>query len=293
MLADFQLLSRTFPTIQPYLGHFWSLCIEEQFYLLWPFAVFFVRDRRKLLAVCLTCVVVCPLARVVGSHTLPKFMLDQEVLYRWTPFRIDALLLGGLLALVRRGPSPWRLLVLARIGFAVLTGSLLLWLALNPAARHGALGYVYPPWEMTWSLSFIDLFAACVIVMALESSSITFRLLNLSPLRWLGRISYGAYVFHDLLDVEILNLVKRHTGHYRLPSTALALAITLLLAWASFRWYETPFIRLKDRLTRSSARPRENRSSPSRSAGPWLAPAASSLSTVASESGSIAPSTTV
>jgi peptidoglycan/LPS O-acetylase OafA/YrhL len=146
---------------------------------------------------------------------------------------------------------------------------------------------------MTWSLSFIDLFAACVIVMALESSSITFRLLNLSPLRWLGRISYGAYVFHDLLDVEILNLVKRHTGHYRLPSTALALAITLLLAWASFRWYETPFIRLKDRLTRSSARPRENRSSPSRSAGPWLAPAASSLSTVASESGSIAPSTTV
>jgi len=293
MLADFQLLSRTFPTIQPYLGHFWSLCIEEQFYLLWTFAVFFVRDRRKLLAVCLTCVVVCPLARVVGSHTLPKFMLDQEVLYRWTPFRIDALLLGGLLALVRRGPSPWRLLVLARIGFAVLTGSLLLWLALNPAARHGALGYVYPPWEMTWSLSFIDLFAACVIVMALESSSITFRLLNLSPLRWLGRISYGAYVFHDLLDVEILNLVKRHTGHYRLPSTALALAITLLLAWASFRWYETPFIRLKDRLTRSSARPRENRSSPSRSAGPWLAPAASSLSTVASESGSIAPSTTV
>jgi peptidoglycan/LPS O-acetylase OafA/YrhL len=186
---------------------------------------------------------------------LPKFMLDQEVLYRWTPFRIDALLLGSLLALVRRGPSPWRLLVLARMGFATFTGIILLWLAINPAARHGGLGYVYPSWEMTWGLSFIDLFAACVIVMALEPASTTYRLLNLRPLRWLGRISYGAYVFHDMFNPEILNLVQRHTAHYRLPSAALALAITLLLAWVSFRWYESPFIRLKDRLTRAPSRP--------------------------------------
>jgi peptidoglycan/LPS O-acetylase OafA/YrhL len=252
MLADAQPLSRTFPSIQLFLGHYWSLCVEEQFYLVWPWVVFRLRDRRKLLAVCVACVAVCPIARVVGSHTLPRFMLDQEVLYRWTPFRIDALLLGGLIALVRRGPSPRRLLIAARIGFAVLSGILLLWLALNPAARHGGLGYVYPAWELTWGLSFIDLFAACVIIMALESGSIAFRLLNLRPLRWLGRISYGAYVFHDLLDLEILDFVKRHTGHYRLSSTGLALAITLVLAWASFRWFETPFLRLKDRLTQSS-----------------------------------------
>jgi peptidoglycan/LPS O-acetylase OafA/YrhL len=157
MLADFQPLSRTFPSVQPYLGHFWSLCVEEQFYLVWPCVVFLVRDRRKLLTLCLACVVVCPLARTLGSHTLPQFMLDQEVLYRWTPFRIDALLLGGALALTRRGPSPWRLLVLARIGFAALTGAALLWLASNPYARHGGLGYVYPAWKMTWGLSFIDL----------------------------------------------------------------------------------------------------------------------------------------
>jgi peptidoglycan/LPS O-acetylase OafA/YrhL len=88
--------------------------------------------------------------------------------------------------------------------------------------------------------------------MALEFGSITFRLLNLRPLRWLGRISYGAYVFHDLFNLEILDFVQHRTGHYRLPSTALALAITLLLAWASFRWFEAPFIRLKDRLTQAA-----------------------------------------
>ncbi len=255
MLADAQPLSHTFSRVQLYLGQFWTLCVEEQFYLVWPWVVFWLRDRRKLMGLCIGCVLVCPFARVAGSHMLPKFMLDQEVLYRWTPFRIDALLLGSLLALVRRGPSPWRLLVLARMGFATFTGIILLWLAINPAARHGGLGYVYPSWEMTWGLSFIDLFAACVIVMALEPASTTYRLLNLRPLRWLGRISYGAYVFHDMFNPEILNLVQRHTAHYRLPSAALALAITLLLAWVSFRWYESPFIRLKDRLTRAPSRP--------------------------------------
>jgi peptidoglycan/LPS O-acetylase OafA/YrhL len=250
MLADFQPLSRTFPSVQPYLGHFWSLCVEEQFYLVWPCVVFLVRDRRKLLTLCLACVVVCPLARTLGSHTLPQFMLDQEVLYRWTPFRIDALLLGGALALTRRGPSPWRLLVLARIGFAALTGAALLWLASNPYARHGGLGYVYPAWKMTWGLSFIDLFAASILIMALEPRSIASRILSLRPLRWLGRISYGAYVFHDIFNPQILRFVMSHTGHYRLPTAAIGLSITVLLAWASFRWFETPFIRLKDRFTR-------------------------------------------
>jgi peptidoglycan/LPS O-acetylase OafA/YrhL len=253
MLADFQPLSRTYPTIQPYLGHFWSLCVEEQFYLVWPWVIFWLRDRRKLMVVCVACVAICPLARVLCAHTLPRFMLDQEVLYRWTPFRIDALLLGGLIALVRRGPSPRALAVIARVGFVTLAGVLFLWLALHPAARHGGLGYVYPSWELTWGLGYIDLFAGCVLVMALDAGSIVFRLLSLRPLRWLGRISYGAYVFHDLLNIEILDLVKRHTGHYRLPSTVLALAITLLLAWASFRWFETPFLRLRDRVAQPPA----------------------------------------
>ena len=103
---------------------------------------------------------------------------------------------------------------------------------------------------MTWGLSFIDLVAACIIVMALEPRSIASRILSLRPLRWLGRISYGAYVFHDIFNPQILRFVMSHTGHYRLPTAAIGLSITVLLAWASFRWFETPFIRLKDRFTR-------------------------------------------
>jgi len=248
-MADAQLLSRVFPRVQLYFGHFWSLCVEEQFYLIWPWVVFWLPGRRKLLCVCLAWVAVCPLLRLLASHTLPQFMLDQEALYRSTPFRIDALLLGGAIALARRGPSPRRLLIAARIGFAALFSVLLLWLALDPAARHTPEGYVYPPWRFTWGLTFIDVLSACLIVMALESGSLTFRLFNLRPLRWLGRISYGAYVFHDILHVEWIRVALTFTGHWKIATAALGLASTLLLAWASFRWFETPFIRLKDRWT--------------------------------------------
>ena len=255
LLADFQAVSRTFPAVQLFFGHFWSLCVEEQFYLIWPWVVFRVRDRKKLLSICLACVVICPIMRLVGNHSLPQFMLDQEALYRWTPFRVDALLLGGLVALVRRGPSPRRLLIGARAGFAVLLSVFVLWLALKPAALPGTVADMYPAWHFTRGLLFVDLLSACLIVMALESGSVVYRIFSVRPLRWLGRISYGAYVFHDIPHYLLYRLILHY--HVWDPRDAIALAgfaCTLLLSWASFRWYETPFIRLKERWTRPAPR---------------------------------------
>lgn len=251
LLANFQPASLNHPKVHLNMGHFWSLCVEEQFYLVWPWVVFWIRDRRKLMDLCLASLVICPLMRVVGNHTLPQFMLQQEVLYRWTPFRVDALLIGGLVALARRGPSPQRVLLVARVGFGVLFGTLVLWLALNPYARHGPQSYVYPSWVFSWGLLFVDLFSTCLIVMALEPGSLVFHIFNWRPLRWLGRISYGAYVFHDIFHGAFAILVVHcRLPHARSMIAAIALVCTLVLSWASFRWYETPFIRLKERWTR-------------------------------------------
>jgi peptidoglycan/LPS O-acetylase OafA/YrhL len=247
MLAEAQLVSLSFPRVQLLFGHFWSLCVEEQFYLIWPWVVFGVRDRRKLLWICMACVAACPLLRVLATHTLPHYLLEQEVLYRFTPFRVDALLLGGALALVRRGSSARILLVAARIGFAAISSAVLLWLALALVPGHTHRGYAFPPWRFTWGLSVIDLLAACAIVMALEFGSTTSRILSLSPLRWLGRISYGAYVFHAIPYVLFGHLAGRYTSHPRVATAVMGFCSTLLLAWASFRWFERPFIRLKRR----------------------------------------------
>jgi peptidoglycan/LPS O-acetylase OafA/YrhL len=250
MLANGQFLSRTYPHVELVFGHFWSLCIEEQFYLVWPWVVFWIGDRRKLIYVCVACVVGCPVLRIVAGHVLPHYWIEQGVRYYATPFRVDALLIGGWIALVLRGPSARSLVTMARAGLMGLSLAMLLWVALSPAARHGRIGYVYPAWRDTWGMTFIDLFSGCLIVLALEYGSVTFRIFNLSWLRWLGRISYGLYVFHYIPHLVFIRIAARYTRHNGTPAAVLAFATTLLLAWASYRWFETPFIRLKERWTR-------------------------------------------
>jgi peptidoglycan/LPS O-acetylase OafA/YrhL len=250
MLADAQPLSRTFPRIQLFFGHFWSLCVEEQFYLIWPWIVFWIKDRRKLIYVCLACIAVCPVLRIAASYMLPDFLLQKNVLILATPLRIDSLLLGGLIALLLRGPGAGKVLPAARIVFGCLSVIILVWWIVSPAAHHSWEGYAYPRWGFTWGMSVIDMYAASVIVMALDAGSLVFRVFNLRPLRWLGRISYGAYVFHDILHPEFVRVATHFFAQERLATAGIALVSTMILAAASFRWFEQPFIRLKERWTR-------------------------------------------
>jgi peptidoglycan/LPS O-acetylase OafA/YrhL len=69
-------------------------------------------------------------------------------------------------------------------------------------------------------------------------------------LRWVGRISYGAYVFHAIFRREYNGIAISMGSHAHTLTVVFGLGSTLLMAWASFRWFETPFIRLKDRLAR-------------------------------------------
>ena len=245
-LAFFWPISRTHPSVRLYMGHFWSLCVEEQFYLIWPWIIFRIEDRKKLLRICIVCVLLCPILRVVGAQLLPQFMLDQQVLDCWTPFRVDALLLGGVIALVRRGPSAPRLLAVARVGFGFMFTVTVIWFAFG--ATHRIADYALPPWRLTWGLSFVDLLSACMIILALEPRSVIFRIFNLRPLRWLGRISYGAYVYHDILHPILSRFIDQFGfKHAERAAIVIGLSLTLVLSWASFRWFESPFIRLKDR----------------------------------------------
>jgi len=256
LAADGHLTSLRFPKFDPLrLGHFWSLCVEEQFYLAWPWVVFSVRSRRTLLWICGGVVVVVPVLRVVAQHTAPPWMVRQALLDWATPSQVDALLLGGFVALLWRGPNRKRLLFNGKVVAAIAAVVAASYLAMT--IRPGAPGdYVYPSWMFTWGMTFANIFAACVLLCALHSGNLVHRVLALRPLRWLGRISYGAYVlhemFHDLYRHIVSGTGVRYvwlTAHFRLGTAALALASTVFLAWLSFRFVETPFLNLKERWT--------------------------------------------
>jgi peptidoglycan/LPS O-acetylase OafA/YrhL len=270
-LADFQPQgSFAGHTLVLYLGHFWSLCVEEQFYLVWPWVVFWIRDRRKLFWICAATLPLCLTMRIAGQHMLPSWMLENEILYRATPFRLDALFIGGIIALVLRGNHGDALLRAARILLPLALATALLWTLVNPDRYLWRHPYHYPDWKFTWGLSMIDMLSALLVLVALQPGSVVYRVFNVRPLRWLGRISYGAYVFHDILHRWYQSLgtsfvrhfaTGRNIGELLLQRQAEALAAgiglgaTIFLAWFSFRFFESFFLNIKERWTVHSSQP--------------------------------------
>jgi len=254
--ADAHLTSQLFPHSELYLGHLWSLCVEEQFYLFWPFVVFFVRDRRKLIALCTAAVVLGPLLRLLLQARAPGWMVNNELLYRFTPAQLDALLLGGLVALLWRGPARGHMVRVARL--AAVLGSVILAAYMVLVVRGWRmLPSTYPHWSFTGGLEFVNLYSAALIVCALLPGGLVFRLLSRRPARWLGRLTYGAYVFHDLPHDLCVHIVA-HSGFPQLAfdgpaeeaaTAVLAFTVTVLLAWLSLRFFEALFLNLKERWT--------------------------------------------
>lgn len=245
------------PRITLYLGHFWSLCLEEQFYLFWPWVVFLVRSRRSLSWICGSTVIVVPLLRVVAQHMAPPWMIQGELLYRAIPFQLDALLLGGLIALLWRGPHRKRLFEIGVIIvlYATFLATFVLLVGILHSYPNWRVGYRYPSWTETWGFTFINLFAAGIIICALRPGPI-YRLLSVRPLRWVGRISYGAYVFHNMFNdiyrhiVAVISVHNRFVANHADPAVLLlGLTCTLLLSWLSFRFFESKFLNLKERWT--------------------------------------------
>jgi peptidoglycan/LPS O-acetylase OafA/YrhL len=253
-----------FPHTTFYLGHFWSLCVEEQFYLIWPWVVFSVRSRRALLWICGFVVVIVPLLRILTLHHAPDWMLQADLLDCATPFQLDSLLLGGLVALLMRGKHQKKLFEIAIV--IILWGNLIaaFVLAIGVARSYPnwRAGYAYPTWMFTWGLTFINFFSAAILICALQPSNPFNRLLSVRPLRWVGRISYGAYVFHDTFHSVYRTGVTAMGAHIQFIANhteecvgVLGLACTLLISWLSFRFFESAFINLKERWTILPIRP--------------------------------------
>jgi len=198
-------------------------------------------------------------------------MLGGELLYRLLPFQLDSLLLGALLALLWHTVD--RELLLRIAGYVALLTALIGFVYLACMLHLGdplwRADYVYPAWPFTWGLSFVNLTAAAFILCSLRAEGRLTRCLSLAPLRWIGRVSYGAYVFHDIPHHLYLHMVSLGIAHFARSSpfvanylwphvdliTALfAFLCTLLLAALSYRYLEAPFLNLKARLPHPTAR---------------------------------------
>ncbi|TCK74108.1 acyltransferase family protein [Acidipila rosea] len=233
-----------------WIGHFWSLCVEEQFYLIWPFIVYTVRKREALIKICIGVIITMPLFRWLLTVVLPLPLLRMELFYRSLPTRLDALLIGGLIALLLRGPeqkwlSTWRHRVLAGAGAAFVMAYLISVKLLKLPFYGSATN-----WIGIVGFTLIDVFAAALILECIHPGSWLGQALSFKPLRLLGIVSYGFYVYHDLLHDFFALFAMRffpRMGYAGIVVTALM--GTALISTLSYNLLEKPMLKLKARFT--------------------------------------------
>ena len=234
------------PTMLP-LPHFWSLAVEEQFYLVWPITVFLLRTRRRLLIFCAAALVLCPFLRLfLFVHGVSYFIVGANTLCR-----SDSLLAGAALALLVR--SRFHDSILRASGWIFLASAFVVGVSLY-SAHHGPLLNTPTGFQIYLAFDFSATAIASVGVIGLSlRSRLASRLCTLHPLRWLGKYSYGIYVLH-LIFFSYMEEPLRHFFYARVtPNKGVAIIATGLLiflisitaAYLSYNLYEKPFLRLK------------------------------------------------
>jgi peptidoglycan/LPS O-acetylase OafA/YrhL len=183
-----------------------------------------------------------------------------EDIYAWTLTRADGFAAGALVSIIVRSDG-FSVARARLIALGVLVSSTL---ALPFTIRWGLGSAVHVPRNpAAYALIFSAASVASASLLGLCLTSQRFaKWMNREPLRLLGRVSYGLYVYHlpvfFLVHLRLAPLVDSwfQLGHSLslAVSWALAFALLLLTAWCSYRWLETPFLRLKKRFTAPSAR---------------------------------------
>jgi len=227
------------------VGPYWSLCVEEQYYLTWPLVVWVVRRRERLMVLCL-CAIGAVLALRVGLYFwLPTEWVKHNEVYFWTLTRADSLLAGSALALFVRGTGGIERLHASWIGAGTSSAAGVLGLA---QWRWGLFRDVtFEAWMQTWGLTAVAAVACGLVALSLRARWLGL-ILTWRPLVQLGRVSYGFYVFHLLFwdcDRIVIDATRPRIQAWVIH--AAVFAWVWLLSWASFRWFESPFLRLKER----------------------------------------------
>ncbi len=224
----------------------WTLAIEEQFYLIWPIAVW-AFGRGRLVLICVGLIAAAPLFRLAlvlrGSPAIWAHMM--------TPARMDALAIGAIIALLARGPAGTaRLIAPARVMAIAggLASVVLMLLTRRPTGPHGVV--------VVCEGTVVPTFFGGLLILAItaRAGGLAARLFSSRMLRIFGVSSYALYLCHNPIQASIRDKIYGPDNFPRLlgssiPGQVLFCVVATLAALGcarlSWLWFEEPILRLK------------------------------------------------
>ncbi len=234
------------PQGDPILLHTWSLAVEEQFYLVWPFIILLLRKPGRLLVFVAVLLLITGAARfAVWSYKVED--LAYSSLYTFT--RIDGLCIGAMVALLMRINRDWLkknttfiVLLMAAINFGFYF-------------LNNRQGFTLPYLAFVGYTTFAVLFGLLVYEAVRGESGVIRFLLDNRPLKFFGKISYGLYVWHWPVYLLLFDpfknfLIRQQSVSFRMAELGSAVTATgaaIALSLLSYYFFEKPFLKLKNR----------------------------------------------
>ena len=228
----------------PYLSHFWSLAVEEQFYILWPLMIYFMKDLKKMRKIIVILILAALTARI---YIWSQYPLDLVKYYCNTLTRMDSILMGCFLSIhIKEGKEISNKILFGTVAFCLAFFAI--------GITLGKSLEVTNPFFSTIGYSIVSLFFASVLYIFVKKEFLLVTWLKHSPiLNYIGKISYGIYVFHiPIYLISSSVLMNTFLNQYGMSSiqalfciATISLVITLIISSLSFYFLEKPILSLK------------------------------------------------
>ena len=244
----------------PTFTHLWTMSLDMQFYLIWPFVVLFL-NRRNLILVILTFLIMTPLIRFgtgvyLGDIGKSSFFIGNSI-YTFSLSHFDAFMIGSLVPLIEWDRFLKTHFIPFVLGFILLfVGGLVNHYLIKKGMYSSFwkdLGYKFSGTknlQYVWNYSVANIFFfILVVILSSELSSrtkmILSKFLEFKPFTFLGKYTFGIYIFHGIL---ITLVQKLGLFNDKWLASLIVFGGSISLAMLSYHFYEKQFLKRKIRL---------------------------------------------
>jgi len=230
--------------VVPYAAHLWSIGTEEQFYLLWP-PILKVAKKYRMVLMILILVGYLLFARALFSSRTDLIPFKYELNAFWQSFNIASMAIGGFFAVMLHSNHAALKVFMNRYLFYFALGftSMMLYRGVyfpQITVNDLQFPYLYKEFYSVWF---------GIIILNFAANKDNLISLEQRPIHYLGKISYGLYMYHPIAIVAAFQATVRLGAPIDALLYPLSLALTILLAGVSYKYFESYFLNFKTKFT--------------------------------------------